>query len=37
MVWLIHKMWRFIARLAGRVRTTFLVAPTDSDPPRLPR
>jgi Domain of unknown function (DUF4126) len=37
MVWLIRKLWRFIARLIERARSTFAVAPSGSDPPRLPR
>ena len=37
MVWLIGKVWRFIGRLIGRVRSTIAIAPADSDLPRLPR
>lgn len=37
MAWLIRKLWRFIGRLVERVRSTFTVAPSDSDAPRLPR
>lgn len=37
MVWLIRNLWRFIARLLDRVRSTFGIAAPDADPPRLPR